>query len=285
MQTMDSTVCRCRSAPPAIGSFHLFFSLPEEMSLHVLSFLSATDMCNIAMTSRELRRFSKENILWKKLCKRQGWVVPRCAQSDCDFFDFKKYYAEKLSLSKPGCMKWCEAKPQGTAPSKRFKHTATTVGNQIAFIGGQETDTKRFNDVIMFDAPTETFTAATIKGDKVPNFSRQTSCLVNDKIFVFGGFDGYGTNFDLAIMDPRGRTWRTVPNSMVRGNPPPSRTNHAAAGVGSKMFVFGGNNNNEAGAYQVKNSPTVGLTANMGGSDKTAVVSILRKGTGPRAAL
>ena len=40
----------------------------------------------------------------------------------------------------------------------------------------------------------------------------------------------------------------------------------------------------EAGAYQVKNKPQVGLTANMGGSDKTAVVSILRKG-GARAAL
>jgi N-acetylneuraminic acid mutarotase len=254
--TLDATVCRCRStgaaaAPSATGTFHLFFSLPEEMSLHVLSFLSAQDMCNIAKTSRELRRFSKENILWKKLCKRQGWVVPRCTQSDCEFFDFKKYYAEKLYLSKPGCMKWCESKATGAVPSKRFKHTATTVGNQIAFIGGQETDTKRFNDVVMFDAATEAFTAATIKGDKVPNFSRQTSCLVNGKVFVFGGFDGYGTNFDLAIMDPHARTWRSVPNSMVRGCPPPSRTNHAAASVGSKMFVFGGNNNNEAGVYQV----------------------------------
>lgn len=42
--------------------------------------------------------------------------------------------------------------------------------------------------------------------------------------------------------------------------------------------------NGQAGAYQVKNKPQVGLTANMGGSDKTAVVSILRKG-GARAAL
>jgi len=32
-----------------------------------------------------------------------------------------------------------------------------------------------------------------------------------------------------------------------------------------------------AGAYQVKSKPTIGLTANMGGDDKTAVVSILRK--------
>ena len=41
----------------------------------------------------------------------------------------------------------------------------------------------------------------------------------------------------------------------------------------------------EAGAYQVKGKPQVALTANMGGSDKTAVVSILRYNGTPRAAL
>jgi len=40
----------------------------------------------------------------------------------------------------------------------------------------------------------------------------------------------------------------------------------------------------QAGAYQVKNNPQLGLCANMGGSDKTAVVTILKK-TAPSAAL
>lgn len=248
MQTIDPA----RFWTPSRAGFHLFFSLPEEMSLHVLSFLSAQDMCNIAKTSREMRRFAKENILWKKLCKKQGWAVPRSAQMSSDFFDFKKYYAEKASLAKPGSLSWGEqSKPVGNAPSKRFKHTATTLGNQIVFIGGQETDTKRFNDVIVFDAATQSFSSMSVRGDKVPNFSRHTSCMVDDKIVVFGGFDGFGSNFDLSIMNPHTRTWYSVPQSMVRGCIPPSRTNHAAAAVGKRMFVFGGNNNNEAGVYQV----------------------------------
>jgi len=45
--------------------------------------------------------------------------------------------------------------------------------------------------------------------------------------------------------------WTNIPSSQLRGTAPVSRTNHASASVGKKMFIFGGNNNNEAGQYQV----------------------------------
>lgn len=228
------------------------FSLPEEMSMHALSFLSAEDMCAVSRTSKELRRFSNENMMWRKLCKRQGWVVPRSVVAESDYFDFQKYYSEKASLSKPGSMKWSEpVKAQGTVPSKRFKHTATVVGKHMILIGGQETDTKRFSDILYYDTETNTFSQPSIKGDKVPAFSRHTSCLVGNKIVIFGGFDGFGTNYHLALFDPYTRIWTQVPQSTLNGTLPPSRTNHAAAAVGSKMFIFGGNNNNEHGNYQV----------------------------------
>lgn len=229
-----------------------FFSLPEEMSLYVLSFVSAEDMCAISKTSRELRRFSTENMLWKKLCKKSGWVVPRSVVMDSGFFDFKKYYSEKDALSKPGGLKWKEStKAHGTVPTKRFKHTATVVGKHMILIGGQETDTKRFSDILYYDPENNTFSQPTIRGDKVPSFSRHTSSLVGSRMFVFGGFDGFGTNFNLAIFDPYARTWSNIPQSNVKGEIPVSRTNHAAASVGSKMYIFGGNNNNEHGVYQV----------------------------------
>jgi len=232
-------------------NFFLFFDLPEEISLHILSFLTAKDMCTVAVTSRELRRFSQENVLWRKLCKKQNWVVPRTTARE-SLFDFKKYYSEKACLTKEGSLKWNEVpKPSGAVPTKRFKHTATVCGKQIIFIGGQETDTKRFNEIVCLDTETNTFSKPAINGDKVPNFSRHTACLVKDRVYVFGGFDGFGTNFDLAIFDPKTNTWTNVNKSRVKGQIPASRTNHAAAAVGSRMFVFGGNNNNEAGSYQV----------------------------------
>jgi len=199
-----------------------------------------------------MKMFSNERLIWKRLCKRQRWIVPRCVVNENPPFDYRKYYAEKHTLAQPGVLKWAErSKVHGNPPSKRFKHTATVVGKYMVIIGGQETDTKRFNDVIYFDGETKTFTQPTIRGDKVPHFSRHSAALIGTRIFLFGGFDGFGTNFDLAIFDPFGRTWTNVPNSQLKGSIPVSRTNHASAAVGNKMYVFGGNNNNELGMYQV----------------------------------
>jgi len=242
-----------------MNGFFLFMSLPEEMSLHIISFLSADDMCALARTSRDLKRFSTENMVWKKLCKRNGWKVTRTAVHETPRqFDYKKYFTEKTLISRPGSLKWGEQnKTSGTTPSKRFKHTATVVGKTILFIGGQETDTKRFNEIVYYDTESKAFSQPTIKGDKVPNFSRHTSCLVGSKVYVFGGFDGHGTNFDLATFDPYTRTWTNVAKTAQKGTPPPSRTNHAAASVGKNMYIFGGNNNNDAGQYQVLDDLTM----------------------------
>jgi len=241
----------CKKA--RVDTFFLFFSLPEEMCLRILATLSAKDISAVASTNRELLRFSKENMLWRKLCKKQNWIVPRSIMIDAPAsFDFKKYYVEKHSLSRDGSLKWSERlKTHGSAPTKRFKHTSTVVGKHLIFIGGQETDTKRFNDIVYYDTETKTFSQPTIRGDRVPNFSRHSASLVGNRIFVFGGFDGHGTNFHLSIFDPYARMWTNVPNSQLRGPLPVSRTNHASAAIGKKMYIFGGNNNNEAGMYQV----------------------------------
>jgi len=235
-----------------MNSFFLFMTLPEEMSLHIISFLSAYDMCALSRTSLKLNRFSNENMLWRKLCKRNGWVINRAVVHETPRqFDYKKYFTEKTLISRTGSLKWVDQGKPPVMPSKRFKHTATVVGSIIVFIGGQETDTKRFNEITYYDTVDAAFTRVSVQGDKVPNFSRHTSCLVGSKVYVFGGFDGHGTNFDLATFDPYSRIWTNVPKTSQKGAPPPSRTNHAAASVGKNMYIFGGNNNNEAGQYQV----------------------------------
>ena len=99
----------CKKA--RMDTFFLFFSLPEEMSLRIISFLTAKDVCAISLTNHELLRFSKENMLWRKLCKKQGWVVPRSIMAEAsNFFDFRKYYSEKHTLSQDGKCNWSEHK-------------------------------------------------------------------------------------------------------------------------------------------------------------------------------
>jgi len=241
----------------AYNRFAYFFSLPEEISFHILSFLDARDMCEVAKSSRNLRRMAQENSVWKRLCEFGNWTVDPEVLRDCFStsagFDYKKYFSEKTAMSRKNALSWVQIpKTHGPAPSKRFKHSATSFGKWVIFIGGQETDTKRFNEVIYFDTENNSFSRPALKGDKLPSFSRHTAVLVNGRIFVFGGYDGFGTNYELAVFNPVTFTWTNISRSQVRGEPPFSRTNHAAAAVGSKMYIFGGNNNHEiTGRYQV----------------------------------
>jgi len=236
--------------------FAYFFSLPEEISFLILSFLDARDMCEVAKSSRDLRRMAQENSVWKSLCDSSNWAATPEVLRESLFehgFDYKKYFSEKTVMARKEALSWANTpKSHGPSPSKRFKHTATSFGKWVIFIGGQETDTKRFNEVVYFDTESNTFFRPSLKGDQPPAFSRHTSVLVNGRIFVFGGYDGFGTNYELAVFNPVTFTWTSISRSQVRGEIPYSRTNHAAAAVGSKMYIFGGNNNSETtGRYQV----------------------------------
>ncbi|GAM26406.1 hypothetical protein SAMD00019534_095810, partial [Acytostelium subglobosum LB1] len=113
------------------------------------------------------------------------------------------------------------------------------------------TDTKRFNDIYYYDINTNVFTRPDVKGDQVPRFSRHTASLVGKSIYMFGGFDGHGNNFELAVYNTEKETWWNVPKSALKGDLPATRTNHSAATVGSKMYIFGGNCNDQFGNYQV----------------------------------
>jgi len=234
-------------------TFPQFFELPSELKFYVLSFLSEIDMCSVAKSTRILRQMAQEGMLWKDLCRRSGWEVPRETVSSLSDFDYKKYYSEKHAICRKGSLNWnLSPKVTGVQPSKRFKHTATAFGKYVVFIGGQETDTKRFNEIIYFDTQTQAFFRPIIKGDVPPNFSRHTAVLVKNRIFVFGGFDGFGTNFELAVFNPATFTWTNIDRSQVRGDLPLPRTNHAAAAIGNKLYIFGGNNTNAlTGQYQV----------------------------------
>jgi Rab9 effector protein with kelch motifs len=60
---------------------------------------------------------------------------------------------------------------------------------------------------------------------------------IANKVYLFGGFDGISQHFHLAVYDTIENTWETPE---VSGFLPPSRTNHAAASLGSRMYLFGG---------------------------------------------
>ncbi|EAL72937.1 hypothetical protein DDB_G0268696 [Dictyostelium discoideum AX4] len=223
-------------------------NFPEEIKLQIFSHLSASDLVSISLTCKTYYAIANERTLWRNLCFENTWKISNLYHPT---FDYKKYYFEKNAISSTNSSKWVSPKFFGSLPSKRFKHTATYVNGKIIFIGGQESDQKRFNDVISYDTKSQTFTEINTKGDTVPKFSRHSASSIGEKVYIFGGFDGFGTNFNLAIYNTESRVWTNIPNNFLKGKVPVSRTNHSSAVVGKNVYIFGGNNNDENGQYQV----------------------------------
>ncbi|KAG0361586.1 hypothetical protein BG005_007871 [Podila minutissima] len=49
--------------------------LPYELTVHLLSFLDAKSLANVALVSKAWNRFASENTVWKKLYFANGWTV------------------------------------------------------------------------------------------------------------------------------------------------------------------------------------------------------------------
>lgn len=104
-------------------------------------------------------------------------------------------------------------------PTRRYQHSATAIGNKIYYIGGQETQTRRFDDIYEFNTGknmvsrsrttvmlqthhctqvTNSEHAEQLKFKKLqvegstqpPRFARHTAIAMGKQIFIFGGFDG-----------------------------------------------------------------------------------------------
>jgi len=180
----------------------------------------------------------------KKMCKARGWIFNRSLHKG-ESINYYTYYKQKYSLENY-FFKWkpCKlAKP----PKPRFKHSAVVYNNQLFIIGGQESDTSRFNDVHRFSPSTKKFRLLKVRGPS-SRFSRHTSVIIGDRVINFGGYDGISQYFDLSFFYPETSLWE-FPVS-VSGDIPESRVNHAACALGKSMYLWGGNKRDEDGRYR-----------------------------------
>lgn len=76
-----------------------------------------------------------------------------------------------------------------------------------------------------------------------PKFARHAAVEVGNKIFVFGGYDGFGQFYGLSVFDVDTEIWYTP---TVHGTSPTPRTNHTITAVGQNIYLFGGNDTTRA---------------------------------------
>ncbi|AEO54674.1 hypothetical protein MYCTH_2297483 [Thermothelomyces thermophilus ATCC 42464] len=156
---------------------------------------------------------------------------------------------ETLYLLNTSTRQWSRALPPGPRPSGRYGHSLNILGSKIYIFGGQ-VEGYFMNDLTAFDLnqlqnPNNRWEMLLPNSDsgvqppgKVPPArTNHTMVTFNDKLYLFGGTNGFQWFNDVWSYDPVTNTWSLLD---CIGYIPCPREGHAAALVDDVMYVFGG---------------------------------------------
>jgi N-acetylneuraminic acid mutarotase len=138
------------------------------------------------------------------------------------------------------------AKTEEALPNGRAFHNMVTYGNKIIVFGGHSATV--LQDYYSFNVTEEKWAAVPHISGKYPVKKEKQTCVIYEMLLVF--FGGYfcSPDFeyeefykDISVLDIENMKW--IDQIEVEGDQPTGRFAHAAALVGSEMFVFGGTYN------------------------------------------
>mmetsp|Transcript_18337 Transcript_18337/g.25698 ORF Transcript_18337/g.25698 Transcript_18337/m.25698 type:complete len:446 (-) Transcript_18337:18-1355(-) len=238
-------------------------SLPHEIQLHIVGFLEVHDVIfRVCLLSKYFFHLCwNDASVWKNLCERKWLYQFTHAYEYGAFiqrwnFNWKRYFIQKYLIEKAKPFSWKVAqKVKGTPITTRCQHSATAHRNNIIVVGGQLTDSLRYNHILVYDTsqnfcskinpnekhpPTHAMVANSLNGvvTKPPVMSKHTAVLLGEVMYLFGGFDGVSSMYELQAYHPDSETWVAITD--VKGDVPPPNTNHAMCSVGNKIYIYGG---------------------------------------------
>ncbi|ETS74016.1 hypothetical protein PFICI_13882 [Pestalotiopsis fici W106-1] len=156
---------------------------------------------------------------------------------------------ETLYLLNTSTRQWSRALPAGTRPSGRYGHSLNIIGSKIYIFGGQ-IEGYFMNDLATFDLnqlqlPTNRWEIlvennennVSPKGKIPPARTNHTVITYNDKLYLFGGTNGFQWFNDVWCFDPATIQWTQLD---CIGYIPVPREGHAASLVDDVMYIFGG---------------------------------------------
>lgn len=156
---------------------------------------------------------------------------------------------ETLYLLNTSTRQWSRALPAGSRPSGRYGHSLNIIGSKIFIFGGQ-IEGYFMNDLAAFDLnqlqlPTNRWEIlvennennVSPKGKVPPARTNHTVITYNDKMYLFGGTNGFQWFNDVWCFDPAAVQWTQLD---CIGYIPVPREGHAAALVDDVMYIFGG---------------------------------------------
>ncbi|KAG1707317.1 hypothetical protein DVH05_026509 [Phytophthora capsici] len=151
----------------------------------------------------------------------------------------------RLNL-KSGEWKWEKLEVAGKPPSMRYWYSLTVLQGMAVLYGGYG-HPQRLSDTfaLRFDSEIPTWTELHPRGDNPGPSSTHSVCVIRDRMYIFGGYDGKyrrGQLFAFEIESVANQhiecVWRKVE---TQGHGPASRYTHSSASIGSQLIVYGGN--------------------------------------------
>ncbi|GBG30908.1 Kelch domain-containing protein 3 [Hondaea fermentalgiana] len=154
------------------------------------------------------------------------------------------YYSDTMALDLE-TNTWHKVRTGGRAPTARYGHRASVVGERMYIFGGSGPNGKLHNEVFFLDTTTWCWVevTATNAGPR-PRFNHAQT-LVGDKIVIHGGWNGTECFDDMWIFDTATSTWI---EPQVSGKPPSARQGHnMELTFDGRIIVFAGSTMNEGG--------------------------------------
>jgi N-acetylneuraminic acid mutarotase len=76
-------------------------------------------------------------------------------------------------------------------PSGRLQHSAVSHESKIFIFGGEPDQFRQLNDIWCLDTTTMKWDTPQVSGEEPSARVSATGCLINNKIYYFGGYDGF----------------------------------------------------------------------------------------------
>lgn len=134
-------------------------------------------------------------------------------------------------------------------PYQRYGHTAVTYDENAFIWGGRNDKDGACNVLYGFSSSTHSWFKPTVLGT-IPNArDGHSACVINNKMFVFGGYEEETDRFsnEIFCLDFSTFTWSLV--VPCQGEPARWRDFHTATGVGNLMYIFGGRSDHGGNIY------------------------------------
>lgn len=127
-------------------------------------------------------------------------------------------------------------------PVKRSGHTSTTYKNFMVVFAGEGVYKNRYislNDLWLFDYTTNLWSQVQNEGLKKVPIERffHSATIFEEKLVIFGGYDGLNAYNDLHQFSFTDREWTEVEQ---HGERPPEMLSHSCVSLYPSIFVYGG---------------------------------------------